>query len=217
MSPLTRKKEIIGDFKACGSLFRPFGTPLEVLDHDFSTVRATPYGLYDLQRNTGFVNLSLSADTSEFAVESIRRWWNQRGKSDYPGAGRLLLTADCGGSNGYNRRMFKKYLADFALETGLEIHVCHYPPGCSKYNKIERRLFSQISVSMQGHPLTSISTLQKLIESAATVTGLKVQCVLDENSYVKGQKISDRRFASLPVTHDNELGDWNYMVSPSCL
>ena len=188
-----------------------------MIDHDFSTVRATPYGLYDVQKNAGFVNLSLSADTSEFAVESIRRWWNQRGKFDYPEAGRLLLTADCGGSNGYNRRMFKKYLADFALETGLEIHVCHYPPGCSKYNKIERRLFSQISISMQGHPLTSISTLQKLIENAATLTGLKVQCVLDENSYAKGQKISDKRFAALPVTHDNELGEWNYTFSASSL
>ena len=103
------------------------------------------------------------------------------------------------------------------METGLEIHVRHYPPGCSKYNKIERRLFSQISISMQGHPLTSVSTLQKLIENTATVTGLKVQCVLDENSYTKGQKISDRRFAALPVTHDIELGGWNYMVSASCL
>ena len=158
LSPrLTLKKEIIGAFKASGSLLRPVGEPLEVVDHDFATVRATPYGLYDIQRNTGFVNLSTSADTSEFAVESLRRWWNLRGRFDYPQAKRLLLTADCGGSNGYNRRMFKKYLADFALETGLEIHVCHYPPGCSKYNKIERHLFSQISISIQGRPLTSVS------------------------------------------------------------
>lgn len=194
---------------------RPVGEPLEVVDHDFATVRATPYGLYDIRKKAGFVNLSTSADTSEFAVESIRRWWNLRGRFDYPQAKRLLLTADCGGSNGYNRRMFKKYLADFALETGLEIHVCHYPPGCSKYNKIERRLFSQISISMQGRPLTSVSVFQKLIENTVTVTGLNVQCVLDENSYVKGQEISDELFAALPVIHDDELGDWNYTFSPT--
>ena len=136
-----------------------------------------------------------------------------RGRLDYPHAKRLLLTADCGGSNGYNRRMFKKYLADFALEAGLEIHVCHYPPGCSKYNKIERRLFSQISISMQGRPLTSVSVFQKLIEHTLTSTGLTVQCLLDENVYLKGQKISDKRFAALPVIHDIHLGDWNYVIS----
>ena len=196
---------------------RPVGKPLKVVDHDFATLRATPYGLYDIQKNTGFVNLSTSADTSEFAVESIRRWWNLRGKFDYPQAKRLLLTADCGGSNGYNRRMFKKYLADFALESGLEVHVCHYPPGCSKYNKIERRLFSRISISMQGRPLTSVSVFQKLIEHTVTTTGLKVQCALDENSYITGQQISDKSFAALPVTHDNELGDWNYAFFPASL
>ena len=192
---------------------RPFGKPLEVRDHDFSTVRATPYGLYDIRNHKGFVNLTLSADTSEFAVGSLRRWWNLRGQLDYPHAKRLLLTADCGGSNGYHRRMFKKYLADFALESGLEIHVCHYPPGYSKYNKIERRLFSQISISMQGRPLTSVSVFQKLIEHTLTSTELTVQCALDENVYLKGQKISDKRFAALPVIHDIRLGDWNYVIS----
>ena len=196
---------------------RPRGKPLEVIDHDFSTIRATPYGLYDMRKNTGFINLSTSADTSEFAVESIRRWWNLRGGLDYPHAGRLLLTADCGGSNGYNRRMFKKYLADFARESGLEIHVCHYPPGCSKYNRIERRLFSQISISIQGRPLTSLSVFQKLIEHSDTTTGLHVQCVLDENAYAKGQKISDKSFAALPIIHDDTLGDWNYTLFPSYL
>ena len=155
----------------------------------------------------------MSADTSEFAVESLRRWRNLRGQLDYPHVKRLLLTADCGGSNGYHRRMFKKYLADFALESGLEIHVCHYPPGCSKYNKIERRLFSQISISMQGRPLTSVSVFQKLIEHTLTSTGLTVQCLLDENIYLKGEKISNKRFAALPVIHNIHLGDWNYVIS----
>ena len=185
-----------------------------VNDHDFAEKKAVPYGVYDIGANHGFVNLGQSSDTSEFAVESIRRWWNASGKNVYPNAHRVLITADCGGSNGYNRRMFKKYLADFASETGLEVHVCHYPPGTSKYNKIEHRLFSQISMSMQGQPLISMYVFQQLIRHTATTTGLTVDCVMDTNSYEKGQKISDNILNTLPVTHKAILGDWNYFFSP---
>ena len=160
------------------------------------------------------MNLGQSSDTSEFAVESIRRWWNTSGKNAYPNAHRILITADCGGSNGYNRRMFKKYLADFSSESGLEVHVSHYPPGTSKYNKIEHRLFSQISMSMQGQPLISMYVFQQLICHTTTTTGLTVDCVMDKNTYEKGQKISDNILNALPVTHKAILGDWNYFFSP---
>lgn len=214
----TKKKELVGLFANKGSSWCPEGCPVEVNVHDFMDPekgRASPYGIYDQTQNVGFVNVGLSADTSEFAVESIRRWWRSMGRESYPAATQLLITADGGGSNGSRVRLWKTELQRFADETGLLIAVCHFPPGTSKWNKIEHRLFSYISQNWRGRPLTSVETIVNLIGSTTTKPGLKVTAVVDANTYAKGIKKTDEEMASLKLTRNTFHGEWNYELNPS--
>jgi hypothetical protein len=213
----TKKKELVGLFANKGSNWRPQGCPEEVSTHDFMDLkngRAAPYGIYDLVNNTGFVNVGTSADTAAFAVESIRRWWLSMGQESYPTATKLLITADGGGSNGSRVRLWKTELQSFANETGLEISVCHFPPGTSKWNKIEHRMFSYISQNWRGKPLISIETIVNLIGSTKTKTGLKIQTAVDTNQYVKGIKITDAEMAALGILKNDFHGEWNYTLNP---
>jgi hypothetical protein len=212
-----KKKEVLGDFHNAGRTWRPAGDPIAVNDHDFPNLgvgKAVPYGVYDLAANTGWVNVGVDHDTAAFAVESIRRWWNGVGRDVYPAAGRLLITADAGGSNGYRTRAWKAELAAFAVETGLTITVCHMPPGTSKWNKIEHRLFSAITMNWRGRPLTSHEVVVNSIAATTTRTGLRVVAELDSNVYDTGIKVSDRQLDALPVTRHDWRGDWNYTVCP---
>ncbi len=217
----TKKKELIGRYANGGTEWQPAGEPDEVNDHDFPDrglgefAKAIPYGVYDVGNDEGWVNVGDCADTAEFAVESIRRWWNQMGSARFPNATRLLITADCGGSNGYRVRAWKKHLADLAVETGLKITVCHYPPGTSKWNKIEHRLFSFISINWRGKPLTDMRTIIELIAATTTKTGLTVQAGHDPNWYPTGTKISDNELAALPITPHDWHGEWNYDLAPT--
>ena len=194
----TKKKELIGNFANGGREWQPAGEPTRVNVHDFADralgefAKAIPYGVYDVGNDEGWVSVGDVADTAEFAVESIRRWWNQMGKARFPEATRLMITADAGGSNGPRVRAWKYHLAKLSAETGLAITVCHYPPGTSKWNKIEHRLFSFISINWRGQPLTDIRTIVELIAATTTKTGLTVQCAYDPNWYPTGEKISDR-------------------------
>ena len=212
----TKKKELIGRYANGGTEWQPAGEPEEVNDHDFADralgefAKAIPYGVYDVGNDEGWVNVGDCADTAEFAVESIKRWWNQMGRHRFPNATRLLVTADCGGSNGYRVRAWKKHLADLAAETGLEITVCHYPPGTSKWNKIEHRLFSFISINWRGRPLTDIRTIIELIAATTTQTGLTVQAAYDPTWYPTGVKISNHDFAAIPLHRHDWHGEWNY-------
>jgi hypothetical protein len=213
----TKKKELVGQFANKGSTWRPQGCPEEVNVHDFMDPekgRASPYGIYDLAKNLGFVNVGVSADTSEFAVESIRRWWLSMGRKSYPEATRLMITADGGGSNGSRVRLWKAELQRFADESGLEITVCHYPPGTSKWNKIEHRMFSHISQNWRGKPLTSIETIVNLIGSTRTKPGLAIKAVVDTNKYAKGVKVTDDEMESLNLQRNAFLGEWNYKLHP---
>lgn len=213
----TKKKEIIGEFANKGSTWRPQGCPEEVNVHDFPDPdkgRASPYGIYDLTNNTGFVNVGISADTSEFATESIRRWWLSMGKESYPNAGRLLITADGGGSNGSRVRLWKTELQRFADETGLEISVSHFPPGTSKWNKIEHRMFSYISQNWRGKPLISIETIVNLIGATKTKKGLRIQTAVDTAEYAKGIKVTDEEMESLKIEKEVFHGEWNYTLHP---
>lgn len=213
----TKKKELIGDFKNNGQEYAPKGSPKEVNTYDFLSeafYRAVPYGIYDIERNEGWVNVGISSDTATFAVESIRRWWNGLGKSSYPNATQLMITADGGGSNGSRVRLFKKELQQFANETGLSISVCHFPPGTSKWNKIEHRLFSFISKNWRGQPLFDLVTIVKLIGNTRTNAGLKVCCELDQNDYPKGIEVSDEEMNKLNLIRDQFHGDWNYSITP---
>jgi transposase len=215
----TKKKELIGNYANGGREWQPAGEPTRVNVHDFADralgefAKAIPYGVYDVANDEGWVSVGDSADTAEFAVESIRRWWNQMGRHRFPDATRLLITADAGGSNGPRVRAWRWHLTRLAAETGLEITVCHYPPGTSKWNKIEHRLFSFISTNWRGRPLTDIRTIVELIAATTTTTGLAVQCAYDPNWYPTGEKISDRDFRSLPVTPHDWHGDWNYTIA----
>jgi transposase len=215
----TKKKELIGNYANGGREWQPSGDPTRVNVHDFAEralgefAKAIPYGVYDLGNDEGWVSVGDSADTAEFAVESIRRWWHQVGKARFPNATCLLITADAGGSNGPRVRAWKWHLAKLAAETGLEITVCHYPPGTSKWNKIEHRLFSFISMNWRGRPLTDIRTIVELIAATKTKTGLAVQCAYDPNWYPTGTKISDRDFRSIPLTPHNWHSDWNYTLT----
>ena len=216
----TKKKELVGLFANKGSTWRPQGCPEEVNTHDFmdpENGRAAPYGIYDLVSNTGFVNVGISADTAAFAVESIRRWWLSMGKEKYPTATKLLITADGGGSNGSRVRLWKSELQRFADETGLEISICHFPPGTSKWNKIEHRMFSYISQNWRGKPLVSIETIVNLIGSTKTKKGLKIQTAVDTNPYVRGIKITDKEMQALDITKHNFHGEWNYALHPRSL
>ena len=212
-----KKKELVGEFKNGGREWRPKGEPARVSTHDFpdrELGKAIPYGVYDLAANAGWVNVGTDHDTAAFAVESIRRWWNAAGRGDYPQARRLLITADAGGSNGYRTRAWKTELAALAAGTGLEITVCHFPPGTSKWNKIEHRLFSHITMNWRGRPLTSHEVIVNSIAATTTRTGLTVRAELDPGSYPTGTEISDAQMAAVPLARHRFHGDWNYTIHP---
>jgi len=213
----TKKKELVGEFKNGGGELRPKGDPVKVRVHDFMDKelgRATPYGIYDIGRNSGWVSVGIDHDTAEFAVESIRRWWRSMGREIYPKATRLLITADSGGSNGSRLRLWKLELQKLADETQLRIAVCHFPPGTSKWNKIEHRLFSFISKNWRGKPLTSLQVIVSLIAATTTATGLKVHSELDTASYLPGIKVSDKEVSEINLRRDKFHGDWNYEIHP---
>ena len=213
----TKKKELIGNFKNGGSDWRPKGSPSLVNVHDFvdkELGKAAPYGVYDVTANAGFVSVGISSDTAEFAVESIRCWLDRMGRKRYPKARELTITADCGGSNGARVRLWKLELQKLADETGLVLHVLHYPPGTSKWNKIEHRMFCHITQNWRGRPLTDRLAIVELIGATTTKTGLKVECALDTRTYEKGIKVSDAEMAALSVTGDNFHPEWNYTINP---
>ena len=213
----TKKKELVGPFRNGGRELRPKGDPELVRMHDFvipALGRASPYGIYDLAANEGWVSVGIDHDTAAFAVESIRRWWVTMGAPLYPAATRLLVTADCGGSNGYRTRLWKRELQGLADETGLEIAVCHFPPGTSKWNKVEHRLFSAISQNWRGKPLVSHEAIVNLIAATTTRAGLKVRSGLDTNAYPKGVTVSDADMGTLLVRPDAFHGEWNYTIFP---
>ncbi|MBV8992985.1 MAG: ISAzo13 family transposase [Pseudonocardiales bacterium] len=215
----TKKREQLGQLPMAGREWRPKGRPVEVEDHSFfftgpEVEQAIPYGIYDLTRDSGWVNVGTDHDTSVFAVESIRRWWRARGREDYPGASRLLITADAGGSNSCRYRVWKSELAALAAETGLVITVCHFPPGTSKWNKIEHRLFSHITLNWRGRPLTSHEVVVQTIAATRTSRGLRIEAVLDPGDYPTGVAISKERFATLPLEHHTMHGAWNYSLHP---
>ncbi len=217
----TKKKELIGSYRNGGREWQPAGEPERVNVHDFADrslgehAKAIPYGIYDIGNDEGWVSIGDVADTAEFAVEAIRRWWNTTGRTRFPNAATLTITADSGGSNGYRVRAWKWHLAKLAAETGLAITVCHYPPGTSKWNRIEHRLFSFISMNWRGRPLTSIRTIVELIAATTTTTGLTVQAAYDPNWYPTGVKISDTDYATIPLTAHNWHGEWNYTIAQS--
>jgi transposase len=213
----TKKKELVGDYKNNGKELRRKGDPELVKVHDFvdpDLGRATPYGVYDVGRNSGWVSVGVDHDTAEFAVETIRRWWRSMGQPAYPKATRLLITADAGGSNGSRLRLWKVALQQLADETDLRIFVCHFPPGTSKWNKIEHRLFSYISQNWRGKPLRSFETIVNLIASTTTATGLKVHAELNPQTYPAGIKVSDQQLDQVKIRRDKFHGDWNYEIQP---
>ena len=213
----TKKRELIGPFKNGGRELRPKGEPEQVLTHDFiirELGRVSPYGVYDLAQNEAWVSVGVDHDTAAFAVESIRRWWWSMGFAVYPKATRLLITADAGGSNGYRLRLWKLELQKLADETGLEIAVCHFPPGTSKWNKIEHRLFSAITQNWRGKPLVSHEVVVNLIGATTTETGLKVKSELDTNQYPAGRIVSDDELSTIHIRRDIFHGDWNYALLP---
>lgn len=214
----TKKKELVGDFKNGGREYRPAGDPEKVRVHDFlikELGRAVPYGVYDLAANAGWVNLGVDHDTAAFAVHSIRRWWQEIGRARYPDATRLLITADGGGSNGSRVRLWKRELQTLANEIGIDIAVHHLPPGTSKWNKIEHRLFSFISQNWRAKPLVSYRVIVDLISATTTKTGLTVRCEIDHNSYPKGVAVSDAEMAAINITRHDFHGEWNYTIKPN--
>jgi Rhodopirellula transposase DDE domain len=216
----TKKKELVGDFKNAGREWRPQGKPEEVRVHDFlikELGRAVPYGIYDLAANTGWVNVGVDNDTAAFAVQTIRRWWQEVGRVRYPHAKRLLITADGGGSNGSRVRLWKLELQRLVDELDISIEVHHLPPGTSKWNKIEHRLFSFITQNWRAKPLISYRVIVDLISATKTKTGLTVQCELDENKYPKGIVVSEIEIAALNIKRADFHGEWNYTIAPSSL
>jgi hypothetical protein len=213
----TKKKENIGNFKNNGREWLPRGEWEEVNTHDFpdkALGKAAPYGIYDMTRNEGWVNVGISHDTAEFAVNSIRTWWNNMGKELYENCATIMVTADCGGSNSYKTKLWKFELQKFADEIGKSISVCHFPPGTSKWNKIEHRMFSCISQNWRGKPLISLQTIVELIGNTKTKTGLKIQTSIDKNHYETGRKISDEEFESINLERSEFHGNWNYTILP---
>jgi hypothetical protein len=213
----TKKKELVGDFKNAGREWRPKGTPEPVRVHDFlikQLGRAVPYGIYDFGENAGWVSLGIDHDTASFAVNAIRRWWQMMGRTRYPNASSLTITADCGGSNGARLRLWKLELQKLANELKLSITVCHLPPGTSKWNKIEHRLFSFITQNWRGRPLVSHAVIVQLIAATTTKTGLKVHCEIDPNTYPAGIKVSDAEIACINLHRHDFHGDWNYTIIP---
>jgi transposase len=212
-----KKKESVGNFKNNGKELCPIKEPINVNVYDFKDKelgKVNPYGVYDIFSNEGWVSVGLDNDTASFAVETIRRWWYLMGCKVYPDAKKLMITADCGGSNGYRVRLWKMELQKLADETGLEISVCHFPPGTSKWNKIEHRLFSYITLNWRGKPLTSYEVIVNLIAATTTSKGLKVKCVLDKNTYPKGIKIMKEEIEELGIISDEFHGEWNYIFKP---
>ena len=213
----TKKKELVGDFKNAGRQWRPKGQPTPVRVHDFlipARGKAIPYGVYDLTRNAGWVGVGIDHDTATFAVRTIGRWWRRMGQPRYPRARSLLITADAGGSNGSRVRLWKWELQELADRTGLAITVCHLPPGTSKWNKIEHRLFAYISTNWRGQPLVSLAVIVNLIGRTRTAAGLRVRCELDQGVYPKGETISDAEMATLQLVPHRFHGDWNYTINP---
>jgi len=212
-----KKKEVTGKLKNKGETWEPKGQPQRVDVHDFpdpEVPKAVPYGVYDLAANEGFVSVGESGDTAAFAVETIRRWWDLVGMHAYPDATKLLITADAGGSNGYRTRLWKVELAELAKDTGIEITVCHFPPGTSKWNKVEHRLWSHVSMNWKGYPLTSHEVIVDLIAATTTRTGLKVKAGLDQSYYPRGIKITDKQLKEVPLRRHDFHGEWNYTVLP---
>jgi len=213
----TKKKELVGDFKNAGREWHPQGEPEEVRVHDFlikTLGKAIPYGVYDMLHNQGWVNVGIDHDTAQFAANSIRRWWNEMGQERFPRAKELLITADGGGSNSHRSRLWKVCLQDLADELGLRLFVCHFPPGTSKWNKIEHRLFSFITQNWRGKPLVSHNTIVNLIASTTTRTGLIVKAALDTNHYETKIKVPDEQLSRLRLKRHEFHGDWNYTLSP---
>jgi hypothetical protein len=212
-----KKKEIVGNFKNNGREWHPKGCPVEVEVYDFPPkdgIKATPYGVYDIANNRGFVNIGVSADTAVFAGRSILKWWEYEGRAAYPEAKRLLILADGGGSNSSRSRLWKVILQELADKIGIPIHMCHYPPGTSKWNPIEHRLFGPISQNWRGTPLKSLDLMKNLVSHTTTSKGLKVSCCLDEREYERGIKISDRRLSRLYKRPAKFHGEWNYIIFP---
>jgi hypothetical protein len=212
----TKKKEVVGNLANKGREWQPKGSPVRVDVHDFpdpKAGKAIPYGIYDLGANTGWVSVGEDHDTAAFAVATIRRWWEQIGKAAYPDATRLLVCADAGGPNGYRSRLWKVELGKLAAETGLQVTVCHFPPGTSKWNRIEHRLFSHISMNWRGRPLVSHEVIVDLIGATTTRTGLKVRAELDRGAYPTGVKVSDAELAAVPLTRHDWHGEWNYTIT----
>jgi hypothetical protein len=215
----TKKKELIGNYANAGQQWLPAKTAELVSGHDFpgpSVPRGYPYGIYDLGCNRGFVNVGTDHDTATFAVASIRGWWHYEGRKLYPGATQLVITADGGGSNGYRLRLWKVEIQRLADQTGLAIEVCHFPPGTSKWNKVEHRLFSFITSNWRGEPLRDYETMVRLIAATTTAKGLKVTCRLDRRKYPTGRKVSDEEIAALNITPLRFHGEWNYTIRPRC-
>jgi len=213
----TKKKELVGNYANAGRQWLPERKPTHVQGHDFpgpGVPRAYPYGIYDIDRNSGFVNVGTDHDTAAFAVASIRGWWRHEGRRLYPGAGAVLITADAGGSNGSRLRLWKLELQALADETGLSIAVCHFPPGTSKWNKVEHRLFSFISSNWRGEPLRDYETIVQLISRTTTATGLKVTCRLDRRKYPTGRRVTDQEMQGVNLERHKFHGDWNYTIRP---
>ncbi len=214
----TKKKELVGNYDNAGQQWLPAKQPRKVSGHDFpdpEVPRAYPYGIYDLGRNAGFVNVGTDHDTGAFAVASIRGWWRFEGRYLYPAAGQIVITADGGGSNGSRLRLWKLELQKFADETGLSLSICHFPPGTSKWNKIEHRLFSFISSNWRGEPLRDYETIVNLIANTTTAKGLKVTCRLDRRKYPIGRRVSDQEMEQVNLQRNKFHGDWNYIIEPS--
>lgn len=213
----TKKKENVGNFKNNGKTYRPKGQPVLVNTHDFidkDLGKVAPYGVYDIINNKGWVSLGIDHDTAEFAVNSIRTWWSKHGSALYKNAASLMITADCGGSNGYRVKLWKFELQKLANEIKMNIEVHHFPPGTSKWNKIEHRMFSVISRNWRGIPLANLETIIQLIGNTKTKNGLEIKVELDKNKYEKGRKISDREFDKINLMRDDFHGEWNYKISP---
>ena len=214
----TKKKELIGDFKNAGREWRPRGAPQEVRVHDFpdpKMKKAIPYGVYDLTRNEGWVSVGIDHDTARFAAASIKRWWRKMGKKRYPRAKKLLITADCGGSNSSRTRLWKVVLQELADDLGLPLTVCHFPPGTSKWNKIEHRMFCHITQNWRGRPLTSYAAIVQLIGNTKTTTGLQIRAELDKHTYAPKEMVTDEQLADVRLTPAPFHGEWNYTISPN--
>jgi len=213
----TKKKELVGDFRNGGHEWRPAGRPLEVRVHDFQDAtlgKAIPYGVYDLTNNEAWVSVGIDHDTAGFAVKTILRWWRRMGRKRFPHARELLITADSGGSNSARCKLWKCALQEFADQTGLKVHVCHFPPGTSKWNKIEHRLFCHITQNWRGKPLSELEIIVQLIGNTTTQEGLKVQAAVDRGNYPKGIKVTDDELETIQLSRAKFHGDWNYTVSP---